>query len=244
MIDVDPQETAPVGAVTPAGAGGQEEPGAAQEDVLKALDRREATDILKVAGKHGIAEDDPLWTAVLAIVKAQALKDDLGATADKITQSASIVGATIFNQALNAGREIQSGIVKELRAAVVQTGKEAVQGIGIATQRASAAIEASIDTLEKAGADKGAVFVQQWKAQAGRAAADVAKTAVQKAIAARWGVVLGSLLTALVIGAAMAWFILDVSGHLLPWNEPLALVNGHINCGFVQALGNRVCEVQ
>lgn len=249
MIDTDDNDwdgttdTQPTEA--PAGASPQPQPDeeSAQDQILSALPKESATAILKEVHRFGVRDDDPLWVAILTVLHAEALVASARTAAGQVEAATAKVGPMIYEQALKASADLKGTIDADIRKNAVDVGRKIVTAIEASMGKGVEKVTEAIADLDRIGKEKGDAFVASWRTQAARAAESHADAALQKAIALRWGVVLGTILFSLAAGAILMWEGADLTGHLLPLADHLITIKGRAYCGTFHGLTFRVCGV-
>ncbi|MDA8191059.1 MAG: hypothetical protein M0Z68_06250 [Gammaproteobacteria bacterium] len=243
MDDIDddmPQiEEAPAGALPPTAPAAL----TAQDLVLDALPKESVTDILRATHRFGVRDDDPLWVAILTLLHVDALVKTAQEAAGQIEQATAKVAPSIYDQAMKASADLKGTIDADIRKNAVDVGRATAQAIMVSVNKGAEKIQEVVADLDRIAQEKGNQFAASWRAQAARAGEEQAKTALQKAIAIRWGVVTVTIALSVVVGALLMYGTLDIEHYILPFSNHLAFVNGRPDCGFVKILGGRVCGV-
>jgi hypothetical protein len=243
MDDIDddmPQiEEAPAGALPPTAPAAL----TAQDLVLDALPKESVTDILRATHRFGVRDDDPLWVAILTLLHVDALVKTAQEAAGQIEQATAKVAPSIYDQAMKASADLKGTINADIRKNAVDVGRATAQAIMVSINKGCEKIQEVAADLDRIAKEKGDAFAASWRAQAARAGEEQARAALQRAIATRWGVVVGTILMSIICGALLTYGVLDFSHHILPLADHLAFVNGRPDCGFIQSLGGRVCGV-
>jgi hypothetical protein len=179
-----------------------------REEVLNAIPDAAREGVLKMALDHNIVDpNDPTWAMVaLAWAATQSAGTSKQTLAD-LQQVAKSIPDEVFRSVQNAGNDLAAGVADAIDARVVEAGGALFQSIEIAINRGAAAYDAATQGLDKMAADKGATFINQWKAEVAKAVHAQAEAALKKAIGVRWGAVAVSLAAALVVGAVIGTLI-------------------------------------
>lgn len=216
-----------------------------REAALAGLDGESRASVLQDAADVGVHDkNDSAWMLFRRLRDAHDAADQAARAADRIEATAKSVGGMVYNETTRAGKDLNATMSKTLNDNMARTAAGLAKVIDAAANQGAAAISAAAASLEAHASKKSGQFIESWKTLAAQAMNETAKAAVQRATSIRWAMILTTIIISMVLGGTMSWYLVDATGHLLPWSEPLALVNGHVNCGFVRALGNRVCEVQ
>ena len=160
--------------------------------------------LLTAAASAGVADpNDPGWFIVAAVLTAQTSAQAAGAAAAKVGAAVGSIQDEIFKGTQRASADLAAGVACGIEDKTAEAGAALVQAIGIAASRGAGELQKAAAGLDKLGAEKGAAFVEQWKASLAKAAADQARNARAGALARSWGVVAGALLVMMFLGAGI-----------------------------------------
>lgn len=231
---VPPVPAAPSGAVS-----------LVQDEVLGSVTHEQSMDLLKLARAHGVKEDDPLWVAVLAIIRAQDISGVIDGAAGRIEATARGVGKDIYDQAMMAGNDLAESAAKNIRGEVVAGGRAAVASIAAAILKGADDLRKAAAGLEKMGNVKACVVVNRWTDELFAKIEKQASTSVLYKSTSSAVTMLTIFLLVFCLGAGSALGWADASGHLLPTRyvlrQPTAPGGG---CGQVKGWSRLICPVR
>lgn len=161
--------------------------------------------LLTAAASAGVADpNDPGWFIVAAVLTAQASAQAAGAAASKVSAAVASIQNEIFQGTQRAAGDLAAGVARGIEDKTAEAGAALVQAIGVAASRGSQELQRTAAGLDKLGAEKGAAFVEKWKAQVASAVERQARTALKRAIARSWVSAAFALLLAASAGGAVA----------------------------------------
>ena len=187
-----------------------------------------AVAVAKIAARYRLAENDPAWLLVNAVVDADAAAAAAGEAAGVVRDRVEKIPEAIFQGTVKASQELAESIAasgkkimdeSETRAADVTAKTEAA--ITKATQAGSGALRAAMAGLEKAAQARQAQIVETWQTALGRAAEKEAKATLIRVAGWRWTQIAGALLSATALGVVLTVGGLVAAGKILPWGWEL-----------------------
>ncbi len=215
-----------------------------KQEALRGLPPEWREQLIEQASAMGIsAPDDIAWLLVKSFINAWAGAAASTNAAERIEVATRGIADQIYQTTVRAGADLKGVIDTDIRKGAVDVGRATVKAIMVSITQGAEKLQEVAADLDKIAQEKGAQFAASWRAQAARAGEEQARAALQKAIAIRWGVVATTIAVSMVVGVILATEFIDLTGHLLPWADHLATVNGRPDCGFAKALGGRVCGV-
>ena len=181
-----------------------------KDHVLDAVPADRAPALAKALIKYGVTDGDPIFEIVKIAVDSDASRAAASAAANAAGEAAVKVGAavaSIQNEILQgtqrASVDLKAGVAQAIEAKTLDAGAALLQAIGVAASRGAGELQKAAAGLDNLGAQKGAAFVEQWKASLAKAAADQARNARAGALARSWGAVAGALLVMMFLGAGI-----------------------------------------
>ena len=239
MPQIHQDEEAPTGALP----SNQDTEPTPQDQVLTALPKDDVTEILRATHRFGVRDDDPLWIAILTLLHVDTLVKTAQETASQVEQATAKVGPSIYDNAVKVSNDLKGVINNDIRKNAADVGRATANAIMITINKGAEKIQEVAADLDRIAKEKGDTFAASWRAQAARAGEEQAKAALQKAIAIRWGVVVGTILLSMICGASLTYGALDISHHILPWADHLLSINNRPDCGYFRGIPGRVCGV-
>ena len=156
------------------------------------------------AENHVTTPDDPFWSLAAGLVNALAAARAAGDAAARVEVSVGSIQGEIFAGTQRASADLAAGVAKSIEGKTVEAGAALVQAIGAAASGGAVELKKAAAGLDKLGAEKGAAFVEQWKAQVATAVERQARTALRESIARSWVSAAFALLLAASAGGAVA----------------------------------------
>jgi hypothetical protein len=219
--------------------------GGVQNQVLRAVDREQSEELLKLARDHGVKEDDPLWLAILAVVRAGDLSKSIASAADRVESAARGLSKAMYEQATLAGRDMAASAGNGIKDAVIAGGQGVVFAVTAAAKKAVLDLQKATASLEKLGDAKSAAIVNTWAAALVARIEKEADARIRHKVARSVASVTIAFLLIFTLGAAAALGWADASGHLLPTafalRSPTAARGG---CGWVKGWSRPICPVR
>lgn len=152
---------------------------------------------------HITTPDDPFWPLAAGLINSLAAARAAGDAAVKVGAAVGSIQDEIFKGTQRAAGDLAAGVAKGIEDKTAEAGAALVTTIGMAASQGARELQKAAAGLDKLGAEKGAAFVEQWKASLAKAAADQARNARAGALARSWGVVAGALLVMMLLGAVI-----------------------------------------
>ncbi len=251
-------EEAPSGALPPAIEAVTDEPteeGASTTDaqpidqVTDALSGTDATTLLKIASRYGVAPEDPLWSAVLILLGSQKAASETMEAAGKIEHAGDALSEKIFTQTVAAGDELKKVLSAEAAKSAQDIVQKLMRGILTAIDKPLTAgvqkIEEAAGGLDAAAQAQRAAIISQWKKDLASAASAEAAKRNSLAAASTWISVLVAGVIFMIAGGTLVHEYEVASDHLLPSGYTLIYeANGHPDCGSLQGINGQVCGVR
>ena len=215
-----------------------------KQEALRGLPPEWRERLIEQASAMGIrADEDTAWLLVKSFINAWAGAAAATTAAERIEAATRGVGDQIYQNAVRAAADLKGIINADIRKNAADVGRATANAIMITVNKGADKIQEVVADLDKIAQEKGAQFAASWRAQAARAGEEQAKAALQKAIAIRWGVVVGTILLSMICGIVLAYGVLDISHHILPWADHLISINNRPDCGYFRGIPGRVCGV-
>lgn len=190
------------------------------DQVIDKLDKTDAAFLLKLLGRFGIDQNDPLITGIHILLdtkteRAAAVEAATAAAnaAGRIEEVAQGVGDDIYKQTLAAGKDLQSVVTTALHDEVVRTGKSLLEAINRSTVLGAQKIEKAALGLDEIAKRQQAANVRQWRDDFAAAARLEMKSRYMRS----WSAIAATLLVTLALGAALMFGGLNLSGKIFPW---------------------------
>ena len=239
----DTQDAAP--APPPGGAPIPESaPVSLRDRALEGLDPETRSAVILEASDLGTRDrNDASWMLFRKLRDATDAATAADRAAERIEAATRGVGDQIYQNAVRAAADLKGIINADIRKNAADVGRATANAIMITVNKGADKIQEVVADLDKIAQEKGAQFAASWRAQAARAGEEQAKAALQKAIAIRWGVVVGTILLSMICGIVLAYGVLDISHHILPWADHLISINNRPDCGYFRGIPGRVCGV-
>lgn len=230
MSDDNMENTPPSGGVTPA----------PRDLALSGLSDAEKHEVVTAAADLGVSNrEDATWILIRKTrdgIEAARVAYD---AASKIEAATAGVGDVIYNQTIRAGTDLQAGVKAAIDTSMT-TGADMVAKIIVkAANKGASALAVAAANLENKGEAATEDFVRRWRLAAVNAVTTQARASLRRSIA----MIGGFIFAALLFGGGVAWWLMDMTGHLLPWSYHLVVFRGRPDCGYASALQRLVCGV-
>ena len=181
-----------------------EEQKSARDVALESLPPEMREALLRKASDLSVHRaDDVVWAMVACIVDATAAAQIAGQHVKALALETQKVPDMIYQGTVKAGADLAAGVARGIEDKTAEAGAALVTAIGVAASRGAMELQRTAAGLDKLGAEKGAAFVETWKASLAKAAADQARNARAGALARSWGAVAGALLVMMFLGAGI-----------------------------------------
>ena len=213
------------------------------DQVIDRLPKDKAAEFLKLLNKFGVDHEDPLVTHINILLDTKEAGDNALSAASRIEAATRSIGDQIYQTTVRAATDLKGVINADIRKNSVDIGRATANAILVSINKGTEKIQEVVADLDKIAQEKGAQFAASWRAQAARAGEEQAKAALQKAIALRWSVVIGTIMLSMLFGASLTYGVLDISHHILPWADHLLSINNRPDCGYFRGIPGRVCGV-
>ena len=182
-----------------------------KDHVLDIVLADRAPALAKALMKYGVTDGDPVSEIVRIAVDSDASRAAAAAAANAAGEAAIKVGAAvasiqneIFQGTQRASADLAAGVARGIENKTAEAGAALMQAIGIAASRGAGELQKAAAGLDKLGAAKGAVFVEQWKSILAATVQKQATTALKKATLREWVAAVFGLGVMLCVGAALA----------------------------------------
>ena len=182
-----------------------EEQKLARDAALESLPPELREALLRKASDLGVHRaDDVVWALVASVINATVAAQVAGEHVKTLAQETRKVPDMIYQGAVRAGADLAAGVAKSIESKTVEAGQALVQAIGVAASRGAVDLQKAAAGLDRLGQEKGALFVEQWKAAVAVAVEKQARAALKNATLRNWlGAVFG-LGMMMVVGAGIA----------------------------------------
>lgn len=164
-----------------------------------------AVAVAKIAARYRLAENDPAWLLVNAVVDADAAAAAAGAAAQAVQAETAKIPDQVYHGAVRAGDEIRGAISKSIDEKTIEMGQALKLTIEHVSSRGVSSLKSASKQLEQTATAAGEKFVTGWSARAVAAAEQHARSAVNRSIATRWGMIAGVMSGALAIGIVIGF---------------------------------------
>ena len=183
--------------------------------------------------------NDAFWPIAAAMANAMGATSAVGDQIEEIRSATRGVGDLIFNQTRRAGTELQAGVKDKIDKSMAEGAAVVAKIITRASNAGAAALTTAAAALEQKGEESGDKFIQSWRRQATQALDRHAVSSLRRSLT----FIIVSLFVAIFLGGGVVWGLLDMTGHILPWNYHLVIFRGRPDCGYAQTLQRLVCGV-
>ena len=182
-----------------------EEPKTARDTALESLPSEMREALLRKASDLGVHRtDDVVWAMAASVIEATVAAQVAGQHVKALALETQKVPNLIYQGTMKAGADLAAGVAKGIEDKTAEAGAALVQAIGIAASRGAGELQKAAAGLDKLGAEKGAAFVEQWKATLAATVQKQATTALKKATLREWVAAVFGLGVMLCVGAALA----------------------------------------
>ena len=165
-------------------------------------DRREA--LLRRASDLGVHRtDDVIWALVASVVDAAAAAQVAGRHVEALAEATAKVPDLVYQGTVKAGADLKGAVSQAIEAKTVEAGQTLVQVIGAAAHKGALDLQQAAAGLERMGTERGAEFVEQWKASLARAIERQARSALAWKLASGWGTVAAIMILMMALGAGL-----------------------------------------
>ena len=216
-----------------------------------------AVAVAKLAARYRLAENDPAWLLVNAVVDTEAASK----AAVEAAGAAATAAAQTAAEAAKIPDQVYQGTIRagaDLRGQVEAAGKSVVETAATEAARVQTALTAAVAQAAAAGAGVLGKAVQGMDTNAkarieeiiargvhevGAAVRADARAAVAGRMARSWGMVGGLLLLFMLMGGVGVWGGLYATHHITPMNMPISTNSqGHRLCGTLR-IGTQACLI-
>lgn len=185
-----------------------------REDVLNAIPPSAREGVLKMALDHNITDpSDPIWAMVglawSATTAANVARQSLTDTLAKMETATSEIPDVVLKSVQASGGDLAEAVAKRIDDRVVAAGGALYKSIEIAINRGASAYKEATNGLDKQAADKGAAFIESWKADVAKAVEAQARASLKNAIGVRWTGIATALAMAFAIGTVIGGLLLQ-----------------------------------
>ena len=153
---------------------------------------------------HVVTPDDAFWPLAAALVNSLGAAKAAGDAAVRVGAAVGSIQDEIFKGTQRASADLAAGVSRGIEDKTAEAGAALVQAIGVAANRGAVDLQKAAAGLDRLGAEKGAAFVEQWKAAVVAAVEEQARTALRRSIARSWVSASFALLLAASAGGAVA----------------------------------------
>ena len=198
----------------------------ARDTALESLPPGMREALLRKASDLGVHRaDDVVWAMVASVLDATLAAQVAGQHVKTLSLETRKVPELIYQGTMKAGADLAAGVAKGIEDKTAEAGAALVQAIGVAASRGAGELQKAAAGLDRLGAEKGAVFMEQWKTDLARAVAAQAKSSLAWRLGKGYGIVAGALLIMMFLGAAIM-FGFEMAEHKIILS-PNAQWRGH-----------------
>ena len=196
-----PKPTAPTPLSPP-----QNRPAAAtlRDIALGAVPSDQREHLLAWASENGIhTANDAFWPLAAAMANAMRAAASAGQHAQALAEETAKIPDLLYQNVTRAGADLKGAVSQAIEAKTVEAGQTLVQVIGAAAHKGALDLQQAAAGLERMGTERGAEFVEQWKASLARAIERQARSALAWKLASGWGTVAAIMILMMALGAGL-----------------------------------------
>lgn len=153
---------------------------------------------------HITTPDDPFWPLAAGLINSLAAARAAGDAAVKVGAAVGSIQDEIFKGTQRAAGDLAAGVARGIEDKTAEAGAALMQTIEIAASQGARELQKAAAGLDKLGQDKGAAFVETWKATLAATVQKQATTALKKATLREWVAAVFGLGVMLCVGVALA----------------------------------------